>query len=362
VNHALSDERSLATRAWLAVAAPVHADVAADGRRVVVTSVRVPAGGTDEITTLCLVDVDTGVATAVAGARAGDAMAVWSPTGDRLAFLTERTGTTQIAVVDVDVDVDIDEGNEGNVRVVTHMRTGVVGAVTWSPDGQRLAFTAPRSRVIDRTLPYRVARPVPWADGIGPLDDPPQVWTVELALGVCKQLTNDEWRWSMPRWSPDGRTIAARASHDPSGQRRGMHLRLVTLDGNWTAPALPGGFAVVPAWGASGSLAVLVAQPEGRTIGSRGQLHVVDGDDVRDLTAEVSFGVGGDVYGDSPAVLGDAHHAALLTGGDNAYVRVHDRGRMGIARVSLRDTAEWRVVVSGDRCVSPVAADSPSST
>jgi hypothetical protein len=136
-----------------------------------------------------------------------------------------------------------------------------------------------------------------------------------FTTGSCEQISNDEWRWSLPRWSPDGATIAARASHDPSGRRRGQHLRFLSLDGSWTAPDVPGGFTVVRAWSPTGLLATLVVQPEGHPLGARGELHVIRPDGVRHLTADTPFGVGGDVYGDSPAALGDGYDFALVVDG-----------------------------------------------
>ena len=196
---------------------------------------------------------------------------------------------------------------------------------------------------------------MPWGDGIGPLDDPPQLWIVDLDTGAVEQLTADEWRWSRPRWSPDGTTLAVRVSHDPAGHRRGQHMRLVQLDGSWEAPPVPGGSYVVHDWSALGLLAVLVVQPTNRELGSQGQLHVIGPDGVRELTAAVPFGAGGDVYGDSPAALGDGYDAALAVDGATAWVRVTDGGRLGVARVGLTDEPPvWTQVVGGERCVTPV--------
>ena len=328
--------------------APVHADLSPDGQRLAVTSVRVPAGGEDEFKWLSIVDVDAGSVVRFAPALEGDGSAAWSPSGDRLVFVTARTGRPQLAIAGVD---------DMSALVVTDLAGGVAGVPSWSPDGGRVAFAAPRGRIVDRSLPYRITRPVPWGDGIGPLDDPTQVWVLDLNTGECEQCTDDEWRWSRPRWAPDGHTIAARASHDPTGRRRGQHLRLVTVDGVWTEPAVPGGFAVVHAWSTTGLLAVLVVQPEGHQLGAQGELHVVAPDGVRNASAGAGFGVGGDVYGDSPAALGDSYDAALVVDGSQAWVRMADGGRTGVARVDLgAEPPVWERVVTGDRCVTPVGA------
>ena len=65
---------------------------------------------------------------------------------------------------------------------------------TWSPDGQRLAFTATRAEGWDRK-------------GITDL------WTVDVGVDAepaePRQLTDGTGLWSMPSWSPDGRWLAA---------------------------------------------------------------------------------------------------------------------------------------------------------
>lgn len=45
---------------WLALPAPVHADLSPDGSRLAVTTVRVPRGTEDEITRLAVVSVADG--------------------------------------------------------------------------------------------------------------------------------------------------------------------------------------------------------------------------------------------------------------------------------------------------------------
>lgn len=338
------------TARWSALAAPVHAEVSLDGRHAVVTCASVPLGTTDEELRLVVVELDTGRATPLPGARAGDHSGVWSPDGGRLAFVTERTGTSQLAVCGL-TGVD--------ATVVTSMSAGVVGPASWSSDGRRVVVAARRGRAVDRSLPWRITRPVAWADGLGALDDPPQLWVCDVDGGTSEMVTDDEWRWSLPRWSPDGRTIAARASFDPTGNRRGQHVRLVDIGdgvdvGTWRAPAVPGGSAAVPAWAADGSLLVLSFQPEGRPVGSEAQLHRVQADGtVTRLDTGAPMPLGGTVYGDSPAAVGEAFEHALVVHGTDVYVRTQRGGRMGVAVLDL-DRGAWAEVVGGERCASPI--------
>ena len=333
------------TADWLALPAPIHVDASPSGDRLAVTTATVPRGTDNEVLTVVVVDVAARTATPLAAALPGDHTATWSPDGTRIAFITSRDGAPRVAWCEVG-------GAEATVIAAAPVRA--IGPVAWSPDGTELALAAPRGRQIDRTRPWRITRAVPWADGIGALDDPPQLWTGGDDGSGWAQLTDDEWRWSLPRWAPDGSRLAARAGFDPSGQRRGQHLRVVERDGTWTAPEVPGGMTVVPAWAADGRLVVLSIQPVGRPVGSEGQLHVVDGTTVVRLDGSAPCCVGGTVYGDSPAAIGEAFETALLVQGDRAIVRTQRGGRMGVASVGL-DGDPWHELVTGDRCATPLA-------
>ncbi|MCB0983365.1 MAG: S9 family peptidase [Ilumatobacter sp.] len=335
------------TAAWLAIPAVLHVDPSPDGRRIAVTTTQIPLGTHDELSNIQIVTVANGSSHPLDAAWPGDHTATWSPDGTRLAFVTARTGRPQLAVCDTTSSEPI---------AISNLPGGVTGPASWSPDGTTLVVAGPRGRLVDRTQPWRVTRPVQWGDGVGGLDDPPQLWVWDPTHGTSEMITDDEWRWSLPRWAPDGCRIAARASFDPDGNRRGQHLRLVQPDGGWGAPAVPGGFAVVHAWAADGSLLVLSIQPEGCPGGSEAQLHLLRTDGTTDrLDGDAPAPLGGTVYGDSPAAVGDMFEFALLVAGTEAYVRTQRGGRMGVAHYSL-PTGNWRVVVDGDRCATPLAA------
>ena len=136
------------------------ADVAPGGSRVAVTTTRIPLGSTTEVQQIVLLDPAGGEPRPLPAAQPGDHTAAWSPDGRRIAFITERTGTPQVAVADVEATVPV---------FVTTLPGPVAGPVSWSPDGTRIALTAGRGRTVDRSLPWRTTRGVYWFEGIGQL-------------------------------------------------------------------------------------------------------------------------------------------------------------------------------------------------
>lgn len=130
-----------------------------------------------------------------------------SPDGTQIAVLAEVEGVKQVCLVPVD---------GGSVERLTALPQGVSGRPRWSPDGRSIAFTAGPSVVRDRSLPYRVDRVTYRFDGLGYLDDVVQdVYVVDVADRVVRQLTDDRCMNSDPCWSPDGRTLAYLVSFHP---------------------------------------------------------------------------------------------------------------------------------------------------
>ena len=334
-----SSHATTITERLLAVRAPLHASVSPDGAQVLLTTTHVPLGTEATVEQLSIIDVESGDETPLAAAIAGDHSAVWSPDGYQFAFITERSGAAQIAVA-----------SGGAITALFDVVGQPIEPPEWSPDGTTLALVCRRGNVIDRTRPYRWTRPIAAFDSTGELEDPPQLQLLDLSDGSTRWLTDDEWRWSTPRWSPTGDRIVAIAAQDPTGARGGQHLRVVALDGGVAEAAVSGGRTVLGEWLPDGRLVAIVGAPEDEPVGSHARLFIIAGDETTELDVPDLLG---DVYGDSAAELADSYAHLVIATDDSLIVRVGARGRMGISRVSLVD-GSVQGLVDGPRCASPV--------
>ena len=171
-----------------------------------------------------------------------DSSPVWSPDGRRIAFLSDRSGSTQLHVMFADTREQLQ---------LTRLERAP-GSITWSPDGRQIAFTsfmpdtspilpvrlpssprgaqlAPRETVVDTTS---------WArDGSGPS---PRGFTHAFVIdaivgGTPRQITTGNYNHNGPAWSADGKTIYVSGIRKPDaeylvGDSEVYAIDLATLD------------------------------------------------------------------------------------------------------------------------------------
>ncbi|WP_420456629.1 peptidase S9 [Rubrivirga sp.] len=99
----------------------------------------------------------------------------WNPDGTQFAYVVFAGGDNEIALLDVD--------RRDVVRRLTVEGIGAIKDPSWSPDGTQIAFAGVRGGITD-------------------------LYTVTLATGEVRQLTNDRYADLQPAWSPDGTQIA----------------------------------------------------------------------------------------------------------------------------------------------------------
>ncbi len=129
-----------------------------------------------------------------------DTMPRWSPSGEELAFLSDRTGSDQLWVI---------PRNGGEARQVTNFVEPVTG-FAWSPDGQRIAVVTraqqAEGKVDPETDVVRLTRLRYRFDGQrGFLHERrSHIWVVDLRTGTLERATDGDWDDDWPAWSPDG--------------------------------------------------------------------------------------------------------------------------------------------------------------
>ena len=139
---------------------------------------------------------------------------IWSPDGERIAFLSDRSGTNQVHMMWLDTRETVQ---------LTNLDRAPRG-IRWSPDGAMISFTMflPKRgsplpielpsfpRGADMAAPAVVEDRIAWSrDGSGytPQGNT-QIFVIDSELGgTPRQITSGEESHANPRWSPDGTTL-----------------------------------------------------------------------------------------------------------------------------------------------------------
>jgi len=154
-----------------------------------------------------------------------DSSPVWSPDGKRIAFISDRDGTSQIHVMWLDTR---------EVAQLTHLEQGA-DSIKWSPDGKYLAFTQTlpdTEPILSVKLPKKpkganwaapavIVDRLTWArDGRGPVPKGySHIFVIDAELGgTPRQVTSGDYSHSDPQWSADGRKIYFSAIRKPEAE------------------------------------------------------------------------------------------------------------------------------------------------
>lgn len=154
-----------------------------------------------------------------------DSSPAWAPDSKRIAFLSDRDGTTQIHVLWVET---------GELAQLTHLDRSP-GGLTWSPDGKKLAFTMfipDEDPILPVQLPRRprgaewargatIVDRLTWArDGTGPVEKGyTHVFVINGVVGgTPRQITSGKFSHSSPAWAADGRSIYVSGIRKPDAE------------------------------------------------------------------------------------------------------------------------------------------------
>ena len=164
----------------------------------------------------------------------------WSPDGSKIAFISDRSGTRQVHMMNAD---------GSNVEQLTSGPETGSSAPAWSPDGSRIAFArsvasgnndifianSDGTNAVNVTNNPRDEKSPDWSprgDEIAFLRSEPQdhIWKLDVGTFQATQLTNDNLD-SPPRWSPDAERIVFHRAQ--SGH---YHVFAMDADGGNAAP------------------------------------------------------------------------------------------------------------------------------
>jgi dipeptidyl aminopeptidase/acylaminoacyl peptidase len=216
------------------VAAPA---ISPDGREIVFTRSWSDKVRDQERSNLWIVDRDGARLRELTHGNWRDSSPVWSPDGRRIAFLSDRDGTTQIHTMFVDTR---------EVAQLTHL-TQRPSDLTWSPDGTRLAFVAlveDDDPILTIKLPAK-PKGAEWAkpailidrlawrqDGAGP--EPKgyrHIYVVDAIVGgTPRKITDGAYNHGSPEWSVDGRTIFATGIRRPNAEYEQRDTEIYAID------------------------------------------------------------------------------------------------------------------------------------
>ena len=199
--------------------------ISPDGRQIVFTRSWIDKVKDQQVSNLWIVDADGTRVRELTSGTWRDSAPVWSPEGKRIAFLSDRDGTSQLHVMWVDTR---------EVAQLTHLEQAPSG-INWSRDGRLIAFSAfepdnepilavklpERPRNAQWAKPAVIVNRLTWAaDGRGPLPmGNMHVYTIDSALGgTPRKITSGKFNHTGPEWSADGKTIYVSAIRKPDAE------------------------------------------------------------------------------------------------------------------------------------------------
>ncbi|HZU66493.1 MAG TPA: S9 family peptidase [Ktedonobacteraceae bacterium] len=174
----------------------------------------------------------------------------WSPDGNTLAFLSDRSGTLQIYLLPM---------QGGEARQLTNLKHGIT-EYSWRPDGKALVAHSPWRPADDRDLPDTSNISVVFTrldeqwDGEGYKQGRhQQLWFIPLE-GEPVRLTAEPVDLVQSCWSPDGKEIAFCANRRPDPDLSvSMALWVLNLANRQMRRLTPeDGLAQAPAWSPDG--------------------------------------------------------------------------------------------------------------
>lgn len=329
------------------------AQISPDGATVAYVLTRLDREANDYRSSIFLVPSEGGEPRRFTSADARDSAPRWSPSGDRLAFLSDRSGKGQLWVIPV---------GGGEATQLTDLPRPVT-SFSWSPDGATIAFTSKTEAAelergdeadnADESDVVRITRLKFRTDGTpGFLDNKPlHIWCVPSGGGKPRQVTTGEYSDSQPAWSPGGSEIAFVSNRTEEWQSNNASEIWAVHVGGGEARRVTGGPQASfrqPVWSPDGTQLAIVGHQHAGEGGSRNaNLWVVPaaGGEPRNLTGQFDRTVGAQVSVDTASNAEEA----IFWVGEGIFVPVTDQGSVHLYRVD--EAGEVARVIGGARRV-----------
>lgn len=295
----------------------------------------------------------------------------WSPDGQTIAYISNKTGTEQIWLLKID---------ENKAEQLTTMRQGV-SCPEWSSDGKKLLFlsTTAKGEDTEKLISEKNAEEIKKEkednkikikvinkkfyklDGVGFFDERnPQVWIVDIETKKYNQITYDSCNHQSPVWSEDGNKIAFVKSIDqdtPGYHPLKSELWIYDINSNKLNCLIKGDIAVAtPSFSPDGKNIAYLSHDIKYGEASFYKLWTVDleSGEKSCLTASADMALGN--WG-----LNDVSDLCILSkpiwnnDGINLYFTGSDHGNVEIYTVSL--DGNLKKIISGHRQIGQFSLD-----
>jgi len=230
-------EKLLGIETFMEMESVGNAAISPDGKNIIFTRTWVNKAEDRTNSGLWLTDFEGKRVREMTSGNGHDSSPVWSPDGRKVAFISDRDGTSQIQVMWLDTR---------EIAQLTHV-SNAPQDLAWSPDGKRLAFTMfiADEKPILKVEPPPHPKGAKWADpaiiidrlswrsdGRGPLPKGnSQIFVIDAELGGTPlQVTSGDYSQGDPEWSVDGQRIFFSGIRKPEAEYQENDSEVYAVD------------------------------------------------------------------------------------------------------------------------------------